>query len=214
MHLASKLRFYVISELRCGDPVEQLERALEGGATAVQLRLKNVSDRSFLNMARKVRKISKEYDALFIVDDRVDIALALNADGVHLGREDIGVEDARSIAPNLIIGRTVRTVDDAKMAEKEGADYLGAGSAFPTSTKKAPIIGPEGIERIKKASHIPVVAIGGIKLNNLNEILSTGVDGVAVVSAVVCTGDVVGNARKFARKIDLYFRSSMRDTSG
>ena len=127
MNLAERLRLYVISEPKCGDVVEQLRAAMEGGATAVQLRMKNVPDRLLLEKAREIRKISEDYGALFMVDDRVDIALASRADGVHLGSDDMLVRIAREIAPNIIIGRTVRSVEDAKDALQQGcAGFVGA----------------------------------------------------------------------------------------
>ena len=174
--------------------------------------MKGVPDRELLEVARRVRKIAEEYGALFVVNDRVDIALASNADGVHLGREDIPVEVAREIAPELIIGRTVRTADEAIRAEEQGADYLGAGSVYPSKTKNAPLIGLEGLSTIKKFSRIPVVAIGGIVLEKVDEVLSAGADGIAVVSAVVCTEDIEESTRAFFRKIEGHFRFSRRGT--
>ncbi|MDK2854182.1 MAG: thiamine-phosphate pyrophosphorylase [Thermococcaceae archaeon] len=186
MNLRKKLRLYVITDRRLKPEVESVKEALEGGATSIQLRIKNAPTREMIEIGKEIRELTKEYGALYFVDDRLDVALATNADGVQLGPEDMPISLARDIAPNLIIGASVYSLEEALIAEKEGADYLGAGSVFPTSTKKdVKIIGIEGLRRIVESVKIPVVAIGGINHENVKEVLKTGVDGIAVISAIM-----------------------------
>ncbi|MCA6213049.1 thiamine phosphate synthase [Thermococcus bergensis] len=201
MNLRKKLRLYVITDRRLKPEVESVKEALEGGATSIQLRIKNAPTREMIEIGKEIRKLTEEYDALYFVDDRVDVALATNADGVQLGLEDMPISLARDIAPNLVIGASVYSLEEALQAEKEGADYLGAGSVFPTPTKKdVKIIGIEGLSRIVESVKIPVVAIGGINHENVKEVLKTGVDGVAVISAIM-GAENVKKATEEMRKI-------------
>jgi len=191
LNLRKKLKLYVITDRRLKPEVESVREALEGGATSIQLRIKNAPTREMIEIGRKIRELTKEYDVLYFVDDRLDVALATNADGVQLGPEDMPISLAREIAPNLIIGASVYSLEEALKAEKEGADYLGAGSVFPTPTKRdAKVIGLEGLKRIVDSVKIPVVAIGGINHENVREVLKTGVDGIAVISAIMGADDV------------------------
>ena len=185
------LKLYVITDRRFKPEVESVRQALEGGATAIQMRIKDASTREMYEIGRELRKLTNEYDALFFVDDRIDVALAVNADGVQLGPEDMPIEVAKEIAPNLLIGASVYSLEEALDAEAKGADYLGAGSVFPTKTKSdVRVIGLEGLRRIVESVSIPVVAIGGINRENAREVLKTGVDGIAVISAVMGANDV------------------------
>ncbi len=190
MNLRDSLLLYVVSSSKYGDEIVTLKEALEGGATAVQLRMKNVPDRIFYEKARELRKITREYEALFIIDDRLDIALAADADGIHLGSDDLPVEIAKEIAPNLIIGRTVRNEEDARNAEKNGADYLGAGSVYPSETKSAEIIGVERLKKIVRSVAIPVVAIGGIREENVCELMRTGIAGIAMSKEILASENI------------------------
>ena len=191
MNLRKKLKLYVITDRRLKPEVESVREALEGGATSIQLRIKNAPTREMIEIGRKIRELTKEYDVLYFVDDRLDVALATDADGVQLGPEDMPISLAREIAPNLIIGASVYSLEEALKAEKEGADYLGAGSVFPTPTKRdAKVIGLEGLKRIVDSVKIPVVAIGGINHENVREVLNTGVDGIAIISAIMGADDV------------------------
>ncbi len=155
-----------------------------------------------------ISRSTRALGALFIVNDRVDIALAVGADGVHLGEEDLPLSHARRIAPTLLVGASCDTEEEARRLEALGADYLGVGTVFPTATKKdaGEPIGLERLRRIKEAVRIPVVAIGGITLENVEEVLATGVDGVAVVSAVVGASSPYEAARAFREKIDAFRR--------
>ena len=191
MTLREKLKLYVITDRRLKPEIESVREALEGGATSIQLRIKNASTREMIKIGKRIRELTKEYDALYFVDDRLDVALATNADGVQLGSEDMPISLAREIAPNLIIGASVYSLEEALQAEKERADYLGAGSVFPTPTKAGVrVIGVEGLRKIVKSVKIPVVAIGGINHKNARDVLKTGVDGIAIISAIMGAEDV------------------------
>ena len=206
MNLKKRLRLYVITDRRLRDEVETARAALEGGATAVQLRLKNASRGEMIAVGRELRKLTEEYNALFFVDDRLDVALAVNADGVQLGPDDMPVHVARELAPNLLIGASVYSLEEALRAEKEGAHCLGAGAVFPTATKKGVrVIGLQGLREIVESVHIPVVAIGGINRENLRAVLMAGADGVAVISAVVGAPDVRKATAEMRAIIDEFF---------
>lgn len=203
------LSLYVITDRKIQAPrshIEVVQEVVAGGASVVQLREKEENTRTFLEEALSLRAITKEQGILFIVNDRIDIALAACADGVHLGEEDMPIEYARRIAPHLLIGASCDTEERAKELESQGADYLGVGTVFTTATKKdaGEPIGLERLRAIKKAVKIPVVAIGGITLENLKEVLATGVDGIAVVSAIVGSPSPYDATRMFRRKIDLW----------
>jgi len=191
LNLREKLKLYVITDRRLKPEIKSVREALEGGATSIQLRIKNASTREMIKIGKRIRELTKEYDALYFVDDRLDVALVTNADGVQLGSEDMPISLAREIAPNLIIGASVYSLEEALQAEKERADYLGAGSVFPTPTKAGVrVIGVEGLRKIVKSVKIPVVAIGGINHKNARDVLKTGVDGIAIISAIMGAEDV------------------------
>lgn len=186
MNFREKLKLYVITDRRLKDEIESTRQALEGGATSIQLRIKSAPTKEMIKIGKEIRKLTSEYDALYFVDDRLDVALATNADGVQLGHEDMPIPTAKEIAPNLIIGASVYSLEEALNAEKEGADYLGAGAIFPTHTKlDVSVIGIDGLKKIRESIKIPVVAIGGINHENVKEVLKTGVDGVAIISAII-----------------------------
>ena len=176
---------YFITDSNFGWTHEQLaEMVLRAGIRVIQFREKNMSTREMFEVAKRLRKITEEYDATLIINDRVDLALAVGADGVHLGQEDLPVEAVRDIFDG-IIGVSVHNVEEAKKA-KDFADYLGAGPVYATKTKKdaKKPIGIEGLKKIVEEVSIPVVAIGGINKNNVIEVLKTGVDAIAVISAI------------------------------
>ncbi|AIF69215.1 thiamine-phosphate pyrophosphorylase [Palaeococcus pacificus DY20341] len=191
MNLKKRLRLYVITDRRFKDEVSSVREALEGGATAIQLRIKNAPTREMIEVGKKIRELTREYNALFFVNDRLDVALAVNADGVHVGQEDMPVEIVKEIAPNLIVGVSASNLREAIEAEKGGADYIGAGSVFPTKSKEdARFLGLEGLKEMIESIKIPIVAIGGINHENVGEVLKLGVDGVAVISAIIGAPDV------------------------
>jgi thiamine-phosphate pyrophosphorylase len=167
--------------------------AYSGGADIVQLRMKGCDGKEMLEQARKIRTVSDEYAGFFIVNDRVDIAVLSDADGVHLGQSDIPIEDARDLlGDDKLIGASVHSVDEAEDAESRGADYLSVGSIFSTYTKPdaKQNLGLDAVFMIKKAVDIPVMAIGGINRGNIQEVIRAGADGVAVASAVISQKDI------------------------
>jgi thiamine-phosphate pyrophosphorylase len=168
--------------------------AYEGGAETVQLRIKDGCGRSMLAQAKEIRKAAYEMDRFFIVNDRVDIAMASGADGVHLGQDDMPLEDARRLmGDDAIIGISVSNVREAAEAYEGGADYLGIGPIFSTSPKPdaGQAIGLDAIIDIRReVPHIPLVAIGGINQGNIRDVMLAGADAAAVVSAVVAQGDI------------------------
>ncbi|AIZ56209.1 thiamine-phosphate synthase [Candidatus Methanoplasma termitum] len=173
--------------------------AYAGGADIVQLRMKNSDGKEMLEQAIKIKAIADEYAKFFIVNDRVDIALLSDADGVHLGQSDIPIEYARELlGDDKIIGISAHNVKEAKEAESKGADYIGVGSVFTTSTKKDAHQG-QGLDivfKIKQAVDIPIIAIGGINRGNIQDVIRAGADGVAVISAVVAQKDVSAAAHE------------------
>jgi len=174
------------------------ERALAGGADAIQLRDKTLGGRALMGHARAIRRTTAAAGKLFIVNDRLDIALASGADGVHLGREDLALGDARALIPRgFIIGVTVHNVAEALEAERGGADYIGLSPIFQTGSKgdAGPACGLMTLRKVKRAVRIPLVAIGGIGPSNALEVLEAGADGLAVISAVVSQEDVETAAR-------------------
>lgn len=172
-------------------PMRAVEEAIKGGVTILQLREKDALTREKLQIGEKLKKIAQKHAIPFIVNDRIDLALALNVDGVHLGNEDMPLKYAREILQTQLIGISVDNVEQAIQAEKNGADYISIGSIFQTSTKSdahGPV-GTEIIKRIKHAVDIPVVAIGGITSKNVREVSEAGADGVAVVSEILCADE-------------------------
>ncbi len=193
-----RLKIYVVVDEALAErsghkSIERLASAvLRGGATAIQLRGKDVVARDLVAHGKHIRRLMETTGALLIINDRLDAALAAGADGVHLGPEDLPLASARKLTPKgFIVGASVDTPEEARRAEGEGADYLGAGPVFPTETKQTtnPVIGPAGLEAVVKAVSIPVVGIGGIGPGNVGEVMSAGAAGVAVVSAVVSDAD-------------------------
>lgn len=177
---------------------EQVEEALKGGATFIQLREKTLEFDEFLKEAMQIKEVTDRYQVPFVINDYVKVAVDCGADGVHIGQEDLGIEEARKlIGPDRILGVSVQTVEQAIAAEKSGADYLGAGSMFSTSTKMdAEMVSFETLKEICEAVNIPVVAIGGINQSNILELSGTGVDGAAIVSAIFAASDIKEASRE------------------
>lgn len=168
-----------------------VEEAIRGGVTMVQLREKNVSTLDFYQIALVIKGITQKHGIPFIVNDRVDIALAVDADGVHIGQEDMPLSVARKLlGSGKMIGVSVATLEQAVAAQYEGADYLGIGAVFPTMTKDdADTVSLEELRRIKSGVTLPIVGIGGINKGNIRNVMLTGVDGAAVVSAIIACSD-------------------------
>ena len=201
MSIARAIRLYVIPDRKIGAPknlIEQTKELLAGGATAIQLRDKELSGRKLLETATEMARLCKEAGALFIVNDRLDIAILSGAHGLHIGQSDIPLTEAKKLSPpSFIIGVSAQTIEEARLAEKQGADYLGIGAVFPTSTKEAEALGLTGTARVASATSLPSVAIGGINLENAAEIMKTGVSGLSLISAIVGNSDIRGQTRKF-----------------
>ena len=170
---------------------EQVEAALQNGATCVQLREKELDEAAFLAQAQALAPLCRRYGVPFIVNDNVDVAIACGADGVHVGQEDMRASAVRRrVGEAMMIGVSAHTVDEALEAEKNGADYLGLGAVFSTATKTdVDVMSFETLRAICEAVTIPAVAIGGIHADNLMQLAGTGVDGVAVVSAIFGAAD-------------------------
>lgn len=170
----------------------QVKEALDGGVTCVQLREKQLDDKSFLSEALEIRELCRAYGVPFIVNDNVDIAVRCKADGIHVGQRDMEAGDVRSIVgKDMIIGVSAQTVEQALAAQKAGADYLGVGAVFSTSTKAdACEVTFQTLREICSSVSIPVVAIGGINKNNILKLSGSGADGVAVVSAIFAAEDI------------------------
>ena len=168
-----------------------IEEAIKGGVGIVQLREKNISTKDFYEKALKVKEICKNYGALFIINDRLDIAQAVGADGVHLGQSDMPIEEARKILKDkFLIGATARNIEEAKRAELLGADYIGSGAIFGTSTKdNAKKLEMEELKKIVASVKIPVFAIGGININNVSSLKNIGLQGICAVSGILSEKD-------------------------
>ena len=202
-----RCELYVITDpvLGCGRSHEEItRRAINGGADVVQLRDKTSSTRDLLRAGRRMHRITRAADVLFIVNDRVDVALACSADGVHLGQSDLPVDVARALVPSeFIIGVSVSHAAEAVQAVQEGANYVAASPVFPTTSKLDAVAGCGivGIKQIRKAVDVPVIAIGGIGLNNVHDVLRAGADGIAVISAVVSQPNITHAAQDLKIRI-------------
>lgn len=182
---------------------QQVEEALKGGATLIQLREKNMSQEEFLKEAREITELCHRYGTALIINDNVEVALKSGADGVHVGIEDTPVEEIRKMTPgDFIIGATAKTTEQAQRAEKEGADYIGVGAVFPSPTKKNAIrITLELLKKICSSVRIPAVAIGGITYENAGTLRGGRMAGVAVVSAVFGAADIKKETTRLKKKI-------------
>lgn len=170
----------------------QVEKSLKGGATFIQLREKNLDEEHFLEEAKQLKELCKKYNVPFVINDNVDIALAIDADGVHVGQSDMEAGNVREkLGPDKIIGVSAQTVEQAILAEKRGADYLGVGAVFPTTSKDdAAEVSHETVKAICEAVNIPVIAIGGISKKNVSELSNLGLCGIAVISAIYAQPDI------------------------
>ncbi len=201
------LSLYLVTDN--SDDVEKflntIEEGIKGGVTVVQIREKTADTLDFYNLALQVKEITKKYDIPLIINDRVDVALAIDADGVHVGQSDMPCDITRKlIGPDKILGVSAATIDEAKKAEIDGADYIGTGAVFPTKTKDdAPSVTKQELKEIVESINIPVVAIGGITLDNANQLTDTGIAGLSVVSAIMSSE----NPKKSSEKLLNIFNS-------
>ena len=183
--------------------VDRVEEALKGGVTFVQLREKDLDEERFLEEAREIKELCGRYQVPFVINDNVDIAQAVDADGVHVGQSDMEAGDVRArLGQDKIIGVSAQTVEQALLAESRGADYLGVGAVFATGSKAdASEVDHETVKAICQAVHIPVIAIGGITRENVGALAGTGVCGVAVISAIFAQEDVEEGTRKLKEAV-------------
>jgi thiamine-phosphate pyrophosphorylase len=200
-----EFKLYVITDERYHpgrNMLDVIEEALRGGADVVQLRDKHASKREIYQKAVELRELTARYGKLFIVNDHPDIALAVDADGVHLGQDDLPIAAARRIMGDRIIGISTHSLEQAKRAEAEGADYIGVGPVFATQTKEgATPVTVELVRQVAETIQIPYVAIGGIKLHNVDQVLEAGARRICAVSEIVGSEDVKGTCEAFLRRI-------------
>jgi thiamine-phosphate pyrophosphorylase len=193
--------FYAVldpEQTRGRDPEAVLRRLLDGGAKIVQLRAKSMAPRDFLQLARSARSLTRSHDCRLIINDRADIALACDADGVHLGQEDLPLHAARKIMGQKLIGISTHDADQAKEAETSGADYIGFGPMFGTTTKETGFSarGVDMLRQIRAAVKLPIVAIGGIKENNVQEVWRAGADSAAIISDILGAEHVTAKTKR------------------
>lgn len=191
----------------------RVEEALKGGATLLQLREKNKSTREYIALAEKVHEIAKRYSVPLIIDDRLDVAMAIDAEGVHLGQSDMPVGTARKLfGQDKIIGATAKTVEQAREAYDQGADYLGVGAIYPTTTKVVTVItSTEMLRNICEAVPIPANAIGGLNSDNLDVLEGIPIAGICVVSAIMKSDSPMKTAEELRAKAELLLETSSRN---
>ncbi|AOY77453.1 thiamine phosphate synthase [Clostridium formicaceticum] len=178
---------------------DAVAKALKGGVTLLQVREKNVSSREFYAISSKLKEITRQFDVPLIINDRLDIALAVDADGLHIGEDDLPIEIARKLlGNNKILGYSASTVEEARYAEKMGANYLGTGAVFPTDSKKdaGAAIGLDKLREVVESVNIPVVGIGGISPQNIDAVKSAGANGIALISAILSQEDTYKAAKE------------------
>lgn len=201
------LKLYLVTDsdiLKDRNFYECIEEALKGGVTMLQLREKEASGKEFLEKAIKLRELTKKYNVKFIINDRVDIAMLCDADGVHVGQSDIPANEVRKlIGKDKIVGVSARTIKEAMVAKENGADYLGVGAMFTTTTKlDAKSVTIDQLKDIKKEVKLPIVTIGGLSLNNIEKLKECNIDGFAVVSAILGAVDIKLECEKWIEKIN------------
>lgn len=183
---------------------QDVEAAIKGGATFIQLREKNLDEAHFLEEAKEIKELCKKYQLPFVINDNVDIALAMDADGVHVGQSDMEAGAVREkLGPDKIIGVSAQTVEQALLAEQKGADYLGVGAVFPTGSKDDAVeVSHETLKAICEAVKIPVIAIGGISTGNVMELSGSGICGIAVISAIFAKPDIEAAAKELKEQTE------------
>ncbi len=200
------LTLYLVTDrglAKSGSLEEVVEKAVQGGATLVQLREKEGDTGELYEKAKALKEILAPYHIPLIIDDRIDVALAVDADGVHVGQSDMPADAARKlIGPDKILGVSAHNLEEALKAEKDGADYLGVGAMYPTATKKdANVTSKEELEKIRNTVHIPLVAIGGINAQTIPDFAKGSTDGFAIVSAIMAAEDPKQTAGELKRLI-------------
>jgi thiamine-phosphate pyrophosphorylase len=183
--------------------LEVMEEAMRGGCDIIQLRDKKSAKRDVLEKAKALRELTRRYGVTFIVNDHIDIALAVDADGIHLGQDDLPLADARKIVGDKIIGISTHAIEEARQAELDGADYIGVGPVFPTKSKEdvvAPVT-TAYVRQVAQEIRIPFVAIGGIKLHNVDQVLEAGATRICAISEIVGSSDIQATCESFLAKI-------------
>ena len=205
-NIGDKILYLVTDEAACRgkDFFESVEAAIRGGVSIVQLREKNLSTRDFYQKGLKLKKLCQDYGVTILVNDRLDIAQAIGADGVHLGQTDMPIEVAKEIlGPDKIIGITAKTIDQALDAQEAGADYIGVGAFYPTPTKKdAVLLDRSQLDMILERVRIKKYAIGGLGLDNVDKIRSYDMDGVCIISDILASDDCEARSRQIFDKIN------------
>ncbi len=183
--------------------IDVLEGVIQGGAKIIQLREKELEKRDVYLLALKFREMTTEAGVLLIINDYLDIALAVDADGVHLGQDDLPVDAARELAPQLIIGASTHSTEEAAEAEKQGADYINIGPIFPTKTKEkvGKFLGPEGIPAIRPSVSVPFTVMGGINGSNIDRVVEQGARRIAMVTAITKAPDIAEAVRDLRKRI-------------
>lgn len=204
--LKKDLKLYLVTDspiLKGRDFYKCIEEAIKSGVTIVQLREKNLDGKEFLEKAIKLRELTKKYNISLIINDRIDIAMIVDADGVHIGQSDIDAISARKLlGKDKIIGVSVRTLEEARIAKENGADYLGIGAMFSTSTKiDAKQVSFDTLELIIKEIKLPFVLIGGITLDNVKELKKFNPDGYALVSGILSTDNITKRVKQWYERI-------------
>jgi thiamine-phosphate pyrophosphorylase len=187
------------------DELDIAVQIIEGGTRVIQLRDKQSKKGELLLVAQKLQELCSQAGVLFIINDYLDLVMAVDADGLHIGQEDLPLPVVRKELPiDKIVGCSITTVSQATKAQNEGADYIAVGSIFPTTTKKeATVVGVDTLKELKRIVSTPLVAIGGINQNNIDKVVTAGADAVAVISAVLGEKDVRGAVQKLVAKMDL-----------
>ncbi|MGO4540495.1 thiamine phosphate synthase [Paenibacillus sp. 2TAB19] len=186
------------------DLIEVMEEAIQGGVDIIQLRDKTSGKPVLLRKARALRELTRKHDVTFIVNDHIDVAMEVDADGIHLGQGDVSLLDARKIVGDKIIGISTHALQEAWLAQQQGADYIGVGPVYRTETK-ADVVDPVGVSYVREVTQnirIPFVAIGGIKLNNVDEVIAAGATRICAVSEIVGSSDVKGTCEAFLSKLN------------
>ena len=203
-NIKQAMRLYLVTDQRWvkHSLYEDVEKALKGGVTCVQIREKQLSRENFIRVAKEMKKLCEEYHVPLIINDDVEVMLAVDADGIHVGQKDMQASDVRQlIGPNKILGVSAQTVEQTKLAYLSGADYLGVGAVFNTQTKNdATDVSIQTLKDICASVPIGIVAIGGIDDKNILELQNTGIDGVAVVSAIMAQDDIQQATRHLKEK--------------
>jgi len=186
--------------------LEVLEAVIQGGSKIIQLREKEYPKRDLYNLALKFREITTRGRVLLIINDHVDIALAVDADGVHLGQEDLPLQVARKLAPELLIGASTHSLQQALQAEKDGADYVNIGPIFPTKTKDGVgrSLGPKAISEMSPKIKVPFTVMGGINAENIDQVLAEGARRVAMVTAITRAADIAAEVRSLKEKMTVF----------